>query len=62
MLSLIKGKKEGKWVKQNLNDYFNSVDSKGHLFVEEENGPDDYIDDLKQDVFDRFNQLRQEIL
>ena len=62
VLSLIKGKKEGKWVKQNLNDYFNNVDSKGPLFVEEENGPDDYIDDLKQDVFDRFNQLRQEIL
>ena len=58
VLSLIKGRKEGKQAKVNLNEYFSSVDSKGPLFVEEENGPDAYIDDLKQDIFDRFNKLR----
>jgi len=60
VLSLIKGRKEGKWVEVNLNEYFSSVDSKGPLFVEEENGPDAYIDDLRQDIFDRFNKLRRE--
>jgi len=25
--------------------------------IEKENGPDEYIDDLKQDIFERFNQL-----
>jgi len=61
VLSLIKGRKEGKQVRQNLNEYFSSVDSKGPIFVEEENGPDAYIDDLRQDVFDRFKTLREVI-
>lgn len=61
VLSLIKGRKEGKQVKQNLNEYFSSVDSKGPLFVEEENGPDAYIDNLKQDIFERFDRIRQGI-
>ncbi len=25
--------------------------------VEKENGPDEYIDDLRQDIFERFNKL-----
>lgn len=61
VLALIKSRKEGKQVKQNLNEYFSSVDSKGPLFVEEENGPDAYIDNLRQDVFERFNRIRQRI-
>lgn len=58
VIALIKVRKEGKQVRQNLNAYFSSVDSKGPLFVEEENGPDAYIDNLRQDVFERFNKLR----
>ena len=61
VLSLIKVRKEGKRVKQNLNEYFNSVDSKGPFFVEEENGPDAYIGNLRQDIFDRFNGIKQRI-
>ena len=61
VLSLIKSRKEGKRVKQNLNEYFNSVDSKGPFFVEEENGPDAYIGNLRQDIFDRFNGIKQRI-
>lgn len=57
--SRIKARKEGKKVSQNLYEYFRTVDSKGPLFVEEENGPDPYIDDLRQDIFDRFNMLWQ---
>ena len=26
--------------------------------VEKENGPDEYIDDLRQDIFERFKKLR----
>ena len=61
VLFLIKSRKEGKRVKQNLNEYFNSVDSKGPFFVEEENGPDAYIGNLRQDIFDRFNGIKQRI-
>ncbi len=25
--------------------------------IEKENGPDGYIDDLRQDIFERFNEL-----
>jgi hypothetical protein len=25
--------------------------------VEQENGPDEYIDDVRNDIFNRFNQL-----
>jgi len=57
--SLIKVREEGKLVKQNLRQYFSNVDSKGPLFVEEENGPDTYIEDLRQDIFNRFNRLKQ---
>jgi len=58
-ISLIKKQKEGKQVKANLKEYFSSVDSKGPLFVEQENGPDAYIGDVRQDAFDRFGGIRQ---
>lgn len=61
VLSFIKSRKEGKRVKQNLNEYFNNVDSKGPFLVEEENGADAYIGNLRQDIFDRFNGIRQRI-
>jgi predicted DNA-binding transcriptional regulator len=54
---LIKNKEQGKRVKQNISKYFGSVDSEGALLVEQENGPDDYIANLKQDIFERFNSL-----
>lgn len=55
--SLIKKQEEGRQVKENLKKYFSSVNSKGPLFVEQENGPDAYIADVKKDVFDKFSQL-----
>lgn len=55
--SLIKNKEQGKSVKQNLRKYFGDVDSKGTLLVEQENGSDEYISDLRQDIFERFNKL-----
>jgi hypothetical protein len=56
---LIKEKEQGKSVRQNIRKYFNSVNSKGPLLVEQENGPDAYIDNLRQDIFERFNRLRE---
>ncbi len=54
---LIKNKVQGKIVKQNIHKYFRGVDSQGPILVEQENGPDEYIDDLRQDIFERFNKL-----
>jgi len=59
--ALIKKRKEGKHVRQNLGEYFSSVDSKGPFFVDEENGPDAYIDNLRQDVFDKFNGIMRRV-
>jgi len=56
---LIKSKEQGKSVKQNLRKYFRDVDSKGPFLVEQENGPDEYIHNLRQDIFERFNKLRE---
>lgn len=59
VVTFIKKRKEGKQVKENLKEYFSSVDSKGPLFVEQENGPDAYIDNVRQDAFDKFSGIRQ---
>lgn len=59
VVNIIKTRKEGKKVKRNLKEYFTSVDSRGPLFVEQENGPDEYISNVRQDVFDRFKKLRE---
>lgn len=58
VIRLIKKLKEGKKVKRNLIKYFNSVDSKGPFFVEQENGPDAYIDNVREDAFDKFSGIR----
>ncbi|RKX91272.1 MAG: hypothetical protein DRP84_11890, partial [Spirochaetes bacterium] len=47
-----------KEISQNLSKYFERKTSRGCLMVEKENGPDLYLDDLRQDIFDRFKQLR----
>ena len=40
-----------------LATYFQSKTGKGCLLVEKENGTDMYIDDIRQDIFDRFSYL-----
>jgi hypothetical protein len=42
----------------NINKFFERVSSQGCLTVEQENGPDEFIHDVRQDVFDRFKGLR----
>jgi predicted nucleotidyltransferase len=61
VVELIKKLKEGKKVKQNLIKYFSSVDSKGPLYVEQENGPDAYIDNVREDAFDKFSGIRRRV-
>ena len=39
--------------------YFGMISAEGCIMVEEENGPDIYIDDLRKDIFNRFAELRK---
>lgn len=43
----------------NVNKFFERVSSPGCLFIEQENGPDEYIHDVRQDIFERFKGLRE---
>jgi hypothetical protein len=43
----------------NIRKFFERVSSPGCLMIEEENGADEYIHDLRQDVFERFNSLKE---
>jgi len=56
-------KKQGylKEVAHNIDEYFAGKTSRGCLMVEKENGPDAYLDDLRQDIFERFSQLRSSL-
>lgn len=58
---LVHYKKEGyfKDISKNLDKYFERVSSQGCLMVENENGPDEYIDNLREDIFERFKTLRE---
>lgn len=42
---------------KNIKKYFERKTSQGCLMIEKENGPDEYIDGLRQDIFERFNEL-----
>ncbi len=42
---------------KNLKKYFKRNSSPGCLMVEKENGPDVFIDDLRTDIFERFQEL-----
>ena len=52
-------KKKGYFIdiSKNIKKYFERKTSQGCLMIEKENGPDEYIDDLRQDIFERFNKL-----
>lgn len=44
-------------VADNLKKYFERNSSSGCLMVEKENGPDAFIEDLRVDIFERFQEL-----
>lgn len=55
--SLIKYKNQGKEVVSNIQKYFSNIDSKGPIFIEQENGPDSFIGNVREDTFKRITQL-----
>jgi len=59
LAEIAKYKKKGHFVgiSKNIKKYFERKTSQGCLMIEKENGPDEYIDDLRQDIFERFNEL-----
>jgi hypothetical protein len=59
LAEVIEYKKKGYFIgiSKNIKKYFERKTSQGCLMIEKENGPDEYIDDLKQDIFERFNKL-----
>jgi hypothetical protein len=44
-------------IKDNLKILFENLSSEGCVMVEKENGPDYYIEDLRKDIFNRFNDF-----
>jgi hypothetical protein len=48
-----------KEIRKNLDAYFDKKTGLGCVMIEKENGPDEYIEDLRRDVFERFKNLRQ---
>ena len=46
-------------VADNVNKFFERVSSQGCLLIEQENGQDEYIHDVRQDIFERFNSLKE---
>ena len=46
-------------VLNNINKFFERVSSQGCLLIEQESGPDEYIHDIRQDIFDRFKSFRK---
>ncbi|MBU4511254.1 hypothetical protein KJ830_09455, partial [bacterium] len=59
LAEVAKYKKKGHFVSipKNIKKYFERKTSQGCLMIEKENGPDEYIDDLRQDIFERFNEM-----
>ena len=43
----------------NIETYFSSLTSRGCLWVERENGPDEYVRDVRRDAHERFNKLKE---
>ena len=46
-------------VTDNINKFFERVSSQGCLLIEQENGTDEYIHDVRQDIFERFKGLKE---
>jgi len=59
LVEVTKYKKKGYFIdiSKDIKKYFERKTSQGCLMIEKENGPDEYIDDLRQDIFERFNKL-----
>ena len=47
-------------IDSDLRSFFGTLTSPGPLWIEKENGPDEFIDNVRRDAFTRFNELRRE--
>jgi len=54
---LLKDKNEGKLVVKNIKQYFKAEDDKGPVLIEQENGPDDFIANIRKDAYERITKL-----
>lgn len=54
---LFKSKSVGKSVITNIKKYFRMEDDKGPVLIEQENGPDDYISNVRADAYKRITTL-----
>jgi len=45
----------------NMRKYFERKSSEGCLMVEKENGPDEFIENIRGDIFERFSALRSNL-
>jgi len=48
-------------VESSLRLFFQTPTSPGPLWIEKENGPDEFIENIRRDAFTRFNELRQNV-
>lgn len=48
-------------IRRNLDQYFSRLTGRGCLWVEKENGPDEFILDVRRDVFERFQGLKRRL-
>lgn len=55
--SLLKSSKEGALVVKNIEQYFGMEDDKGPVLIEQENGPDDFIKNVRKDAYTRIKKL-----
>lgn len=56
-LKKMQSHEEKRLVAANLKKFFSHLTSEGCIMVEQENGPDVYIDDVRKDAFERFTEL-----
>ena len=49
-------------IADNVNNFFERISSQGCLLIEEENGADEYIHDVRQDIFERFGILKKALI
>lgn len=49
-------------VAENSQKYFERKSSPGCLMIEKENGPDEFIEDIREDIFERFSILRAQLI
>jgi len=48
-------------IESELPPFFKSLTSQGPLWIERENGPDEFVEDVREDAFERFQELLRNV-